>query len=321
MRTATRLDFRTYQIEAKKTDRIPEDRHKTKVIPLLGLAGEVGTLLAEYKKFLRDGDAHELFPSQVAEELGDILWYVANVATKFNLDLDRIAHDNLEKARSLFGGSARSAPQFFDDGLTEAEQLPRVFTVEFTKGESKLSPSVRVIIHDKVFGAELTDNAYEDDGYRFHDVFHLGYAACLGWSPVTRKLLDRKRRHNKKTDEVQDGGRAQVIEEGIAALVHAYASKHKDLQGVQELSLSLLRTIRSMVGHLEVSARTPAEWQRAILEGYAVWRQLREHEAGKVHVDLQHRRLTFEAPAKAKRRAKPLVGIPKRPRTRYQRVG
>ena len=296
MKKTERLDFRTYQLEAKKTDRTPDDRHKGKVIPLFGLAGEVGTLLTEYKKYLRDGDAHELFPSQVAEELGDILWYVANVATKFNLDLDRIAHDNLEKARSLFGSKARSTPHYFDEELPDHEQLPRAFTVEFMKGDSKLSPSVRVVIAGNAFGAELTDNAYEDDGYRFHDVFHLGYAACLGWSPVTRSLLKRKRKHNTKVDEVQDGGRAQVIEEGIAALVHSYASKHKDLNGVEELNFSLLRTIRSMVGHLEVAVRTPGEWQQAILEGYSVWRQLRDHGAGKVNVDLVHRRLSFHPP-------------------------
>ena len=43
-------------------------------------------------------------------------------------------------------------------------------------------------------GDELTDNAYKDDGYRFHDVFHSAYVAILGWSPVIRKLLKRKRK-------------------------------------------------------------------------------------------------------------------------------
>ena len=35
-------------------------------------------------------------------------------------------------------------------------------------------------------GAALTDNAYQDDGYRFHDVFHIAFTAILGWSPVLR---------------------------------------------------------------------------------------------------------------------------------------
>jgi hypothetical protein len=53
------------------------------------------------------------------------------------------------------------------------------------------------------------------------DVFHLAYAAVLGWSPVTRKLLDRKRRSNPQVDLAEDGGRAIVIEEGIAAMAFA----------------------------------------------------------------------------------------------------
>ena len=39
-------------------------------------------------------------------------------------------------------------------------------------------------------GNDLMDNAYEDDGYRFHDVFHLACAAVLGWSPVLRALYE-----------------------------------------------------------------------------------------------------------------------------------
>ena len=40
------------------------------IVPLLGLAGEAGGLLSEYKKYLRDGAAHRLFKERVGEELG-----------------------------------------------------------------------------------------------------------------------------------------------------------------------------------------------------------------------------------------------------------
>lgn len=69
------------------------------IVPLLGLAGEAGGLLSEYKKYLRDGARHKLFEQRVKEELGDILWYVANLATKFDLDLDTVARDNIVKVR------------------------------------------------------------------------------------------------------------------------------------------------------------------------------------------------------------------------------
>ena len=60
-------------------------------------------------------------------------------------------------------------------------------------------------------GNELTDNAYENDGYRYHDVFHLAYAAVLGWSPVIRKLMDRKRKSDPQIDRIEDGGRATAL--------------------------------------------------------------------------------------------------------------
>ena len=69
-------------------------------------------------------------------------------------------------------------------------------------------------------GNDLTDNAYTPDGYGFHDILHFANAAVLGWSPVLRKLLECKRRTRPKMDEVEDGGRAAVIEEGLAAVVY-----------------------------------------------------------------------------------------------------
>ena len=71
-----------YQAKAQRTDRVPltgdPDRdQEARLVPLLGLAGEVGTLLAGYKKFLRDGEAYELFTENIGEEIGDLLWYLA----------------------------------------------------------------------------------------------------------------------------------------------------------------------------------------------------------------------------------------------------
>ena len=74
-------------------------------------------------------------------------------------------------------------------------------------------------------GDELQDNAYVEDGYRFHDIFHVAHAAKLGWSPVLRgKLLNPKRKRSVDpiVDEVEDGGRAIVIDEAIVAYVWEY---------------------------------------------------------------------------------------------------
>ena len=58
---------------------------------------------------------------------------------------------------------------------------------------------------------------------RFHDVFHLANAAILHWSPVFRALIRQKRKSDPKIDEVEDGGRATVVEEGLTAWIFSYA--------------------------------------------------------------------------------------------------
>jgi len=66
----------------------------------LGLAGEAGEIANKVKKFIRDGyDKEELVMKQdeVADELGDVLWYVAAVAEVMGTNLESVAKNNLWK--------------------------------------------------------------------------------------------------------------------------------------------------------------------------------------------------------------------------------
>ncbi|MDB5415370.1 MAG: hypothetical protein JWR10_3705 [Rubritepida sp.] len=294
------MDFNSYQKEALRTDRVPSsggaDDAAALIVPMLGLAGETGQLLSEYKKHLRDGEAHRLFKDRVSEELGDLLWYIANVASKFDLPLAEVATANLAKVKQRWA-SVRAEPLTFDAELPEGERLPRSFEVELIDVEGDARQHVRVLIGGKPFGAELTDNAYDPDGYRFHDVFHFAYAAVLGWSPIARALLRRKRKSRPLLDEVEDGGRAAVLEEGVAALAFDYARRHRFLDGVAALDFQLLRTIKDMTSHLEVRQCTTGEWERAILQGFDVWRAVLAARGGRIAVDLDARRVTFLGPS------------------------
>lgn len=142
-------------------------------------------------------------------------------------------------------------------------------------------------------GDPLTDNAYTPDGYRFHDVFHLTCAAVLGWSPVVRKLLGRKRRSQPEFDEIEDGGRAIATEEGISALVFAYARDHNWLEGVSSVDYDILKAIRIMTSSLESAVCTTGEWERAILAAYGIWKQLQQNQGGKVALDLDTATITY----------------------------
>jgi NTP pyrophosphatase (non-canonical NTP hydrolase) len=290
------MDLNAYQQQAQETDRVPEHGGSRigidLVVPLLGLAGETGELLSEYKKHLRDGDAHRLFKERVAEELGDLLWYVANVAAKFDLKLDEIADGNLRKTRDRWG-KEDSSELVLDAACPDHERLPRQFEVELTEVVVHGKTKIRTFVNGEPMGNDLTDNAYDPDGYRFHDVFHLAYAAVLGWSPVIRKLLNRKRKSDDQTDEVEDGGRALVIEEGVAALVFDYAKGHQWLDNISDLDYQLLRTIKGITSHLEVKARAMGEWQQAILLGYRVWREVSRNNGGRIRVDLDSRSMSY----------------------------
>jgi NTP pyrophosphatase (non-canonical NTP hydrolase) len=296
------MDFEVYQKEALRTDRVPArddtDKLLTLIVPMLGLAGETGQLLSEYKKHLRDGEAHRLFKERVCEELGDLLWYVSNVASKFGLTLEEIATANLAKVKARWL-IERDKPLTFDAELPEGERLPRRFEVELVDVDGEPHQRVRVSINSVAFGSDLTDNAYDPDGYRFHDVFHFAYAAVLGWSPITRALLQRKRKSRPLLDEVEDGGRAAVIEEGVAALTFDYARRHRMLDGVSTLDFQLLRTVKDMTSHLEVSQCTAGEWEQAILQGFKVWRAVLAARGGRIAVDLDARRIDFLGPVDA----------------------
>ena len=227
--------------------------------------------------------------------MGNPGWYIANVASKFDLPLSDIATANLAKVKQRWA-SERAEPLTFDAELPEGERLPRRFEVEVIDIEGDAHQHVRLLIDGKPFGAELTDNAYDPDGYRFHDVFHFAYAAVLGWSPITRGLLRRKRKSRPLLDEVEDGGRAAVIEEGVVALTFDYARRHHFLDGVAALDFQLLRTIKDMTSHLEVRQCTTGEWEQAILQGFDVWRAVLAARGGRIAVDLDARCITFLGP-------------------------
>jgi NTP pyrophosphatase (non-canonical NTP hydrolase) len=279
-----------YQRAAVRTDQRPGADLAAVVIPLLGLAGEAGSVATEYKKLLRDGPAHHEAKIRLREELGDLLWYIADLATKFGLDLDDVATANLLKVADRWRESPHLDP--FDLDYPETERLPRHARIEFqlqTRPDGRTATVITLDGHP--IGDPLTDAAHVEDGYRFHDVFHLAYLAVLGWSPVMRALMRRKRKSNPVTDEAEDGGRAIVAEEGIALMVFGYAAAHNYLDGVTKLDQQLTDVIRTMTAGLEVSVVRSADWERAIFTGFDAWRQLTATGGGAVELDADARTL------------------------------
>lgn len=355
------MNLAEYQQRARATAQINWSSTDGRQVPVLGLVGEFGSVASEIKKSIRDGKAYTVAANAFAEEFGDMMWYLATLASRCGIQLaelleeraqptasDRysslvelaasagrtaamlqphvlegssspelrrtfadtlnalrtaLAVENLHFADVLATNIAKvegtwnpisSAAPSFDAEYPDYEQLPRKIAVTFIQHGKGARREILLRVNGLTIGDRLTDNAKDADGYRFHDAFHLAYAAALGWSPVVRAIFRCKRKSNPQIDEVQDGARAAIIEEAVAQLVFNYALDHSWFQGLDRIDHDLLKHIARMVRHLEVSACTTAEWQHAILIGYRAFRSLREREQGTLDLDAERRSLEFK---------------------------
>ena len=105
------MNFNEYQNLALSTAIYPR-RYET-IYPALGLCGEAGEVAEKIKKSIRDGLPYEQmnsFREDMTKELGDVLWYVAALASDLNISLDDVAEKNVQKLasrkkRNKIGGS------------------------------------------------------------------------------------------------------------------------------------------------------------------------------------------------------------------------
>ena len=90
--------FDLYQDSAEATAIYP-DKGDNIYYPALGLAGEAGEVCEKIKKIMRDqkGFITQENEDELVRELGDVLWYVANIASEINRNLSEIAEVNLQK--------------------------------------------------------------------------------------------------------------------------------------------------------------------------------------------------------------------------------
>jgi NTP pyrophosphatase (non-canonical NTP hydrolase) len=232
--------------------------------------------------------------------LGEIIWHLSALASLYQLALSTVLEVNRQKLERRFG---RGAPTpLKDKGRNEAERLPRRFEIAFvTIGEGRS----RMYMNGRRLGDDLTDNSHSEDGYRFHDVMHLALAAKLGWSPVLRKLMGKKRRTDSKLDEVEDGARAAIIEEAVIKAIHSEGVRLATLRNPRgdskpglfangaDISFGFLRRLDDFVSGLEVEANKYWEWEDAIVAGFEIFEKLRSVGQGTVSVDVNARSLSF----------------------------
>lgn len=244
--------------------------------------------------------APDLVSSTPLALLAELMADLVTVAWMFNLQFADVVRANLEKFESRWPQAGAQYIPPFDNTSPPHERFERQFEVHFierfyNEGQDSERPYVIQRMREVNIGDRLTDNRTEPDGYRFHDVFHLAYVAHLGWSPVIRALLKLKRKSDPKLDENEDGARAAIIEEGIATWIFNHADRHEFYKNTEvgKLEYDLLKQVHDMVEGYEVAACPLWQWERAILEGFKIFRQLRETGSGIVAVDMEAHSITF----------------------------
>lgn len=362
-----------YEKHVAETDRFSVNEINPIV---LGLYGEVGSLMSASKKYRRESTAFAGFKESVEEEFGDALWYFAALCRRYSISLADLlqtagvslntvvgsgvetthtaeisklslesvgtlepilldlgiatanllklgkdspeAYDlslsfarlylqalastglslisvsryNLGKAKGRFVKPPKDSLPTFDSEFEEEEQIPRKFEIHITQRKSGRT----WLQWNGVFiGAPLSDNILDEDGYRFHDVFHFAHAAILHWSPTFRALINQKRKSDPTVDDSQDGGRAIVVEEGLSAWLFSYAKGLNYFEGHNTISFDVLKVIQKFVHGYEVEQCPLKLWEDAILQGYSVFRQVRDNRGGIVIGDRDNRSLTYRS--------------------------
>lgn len=237
----------------------------------------------------------------VNQILGEVAWHVSALASLYALSLDDVVESNRAKVSSR---RKPGVPTPLHDGAAPTSQrFPRKFEIAFVSVGPRRT---RMYMDGRQVGDELTDNAYDNDGYRFHDVMHIANTAHLGWSPVFRKLLGRKRRYEPQLDEVEDGARANIVEELVVKAIHSEGVRlaanrpmvidpqdERIFASREEITFALLKFLQPFVKGLEVAGNQAWEWENAIFDGGKIFHELRQEGQGTVSVDLAERTMTF----------------------------
>jgi NTP pyrophosphatase (non-canonical NTP hydrolase) len=92
------MNFSDYQQKSRATAKYPVIGHGV-IYPTLGLTNEAGEVAGKIKKIFRDkeGNFGEAEREALKAELGDVLWYIAQVCTELNISLDDVAEANIAK--------------------------------------------------------------------------------------------------------------------------------------------------------------------------------------------------------------------------------
>ncbi|MXW93305.1 MAG: pyrophosphatase, partial [Rhodospirillaceae bacterium] len=137
------LTLELYQDQASLTDHGPRNF----TFPILGLFGEVGSLLSEVKKQQRDTIAYIGYADNVLDELGDVLWYLTAIASRAEISIADIAYATLQNHHDCYDAAPLNFP------FIELQSQPPLFsptpTPAFEITLMRLASAVGALINDQ----------------------------------------------------------------------------------------------------------------------------------------------------------------------------
>jgi NTP pyrophosphatase (non-canonical NTP hydrolase) len=269
---------------------------RVSVALLWQLAGEL--LRTNYLVDASVGFSKKAVDRPINVVLGEVCWHLSALATLHQLSMNSVVAQNIEKVN--FRRNRDRATPWHDLERDPLEQLPRKFEVVFISLGPRRS---RMYLNNRPLGNDLVDNnPFADDGYRFHDAFHLANIAHLGWSPIFRKFMGRVRRRTDE-DKYEDSARAAIVEEVVIDAIHSEGRRLSDecagtgprrmFPDRRVITLKFLKYVREFVAKLEVGRNQYWEWQDAIVDGAEIYLLLRLEQQGTVTVDMERRTVSY----------------------------
>ncbi len=287
LRAQSKTGLRSRRFRFAQLDGHPESPRETKFEnALMELAGESGDVIKRYSS-----GAYQQNADALRGDLIKLARPLIRAASAGRVSLANAAFENITKIEDRWVPGTFPPPRYPIGHVDE--QLPSMIRMEMYERKINGTAFVYQKCNGVLIGDRLTDNHMEPDDYRFHDVFHLSYAAILGWSPVMRALFRVKRKSEKKIDENEDGARAILIEEGLTTWIFEKAKDHKFFLYTPSLGFDLLKAVRDFVRGYEPEKIPLWVWEKAILDGYGVFRILRRHRGGIVIADFNKRSISY----------------------------
>ena len=95
------MTFNEYQLKARETAIFPDEDNRF-IYATLGMMGEAGEVSEKIKKIWRDKGkiVDDLDREEIKKELGDVLWYMSQLALEIGINFDDVATNNINKLQS-----------------------------------------------------------------------------------------------------------------------------------------------------------------------------------------------------------------------------